>query len=220
MICGVQQPTYAINNMNHPINVITIVPLNSFDDTTKETMYQMYVTSYLKGNQQLFFHSKEQMFDVYNDRYAVSYNSNYLTIYAVVKNHKLSLICTNITSDNENNETKYLAMQLLNELITKRHCILEASDKVSWLLRKMFNTPIINNANLIMRLLNMNPNDGDTLTFNSDFNYFEKRTYQYTRTYKSSRSNKSYSVNKTLFGTADFSGIPEKCLEISGIPEN
>ncbi len=182
------------------MNNLSIQQFNSFDEHMYDIMYNMYTSSYIRGGQQLFFSSKEHMFNVYKDRYVVSYNLDYLIAFVVFEQkelfNKISLVCTD-GSDNG----KHLAIQLLNDLIVNYKYILEASDKVSWLLRSRHNTPVITDEKLIITLLNSNViQQNCSVIMNQNFDYNTKYTYQYTKIYKSPRTNKIYTAKEAMFG--------------------
>jgi hypothetical protein len=170
---------------------------SKLNEEEKNKMFEMYINSYTIGNQPLWFKSKEQLFDRYPC--FVSFDNNYLTVYAMFqmknKYNKISLVCHNGTD-----EGKRLSIELRYNLITQPGWILEAADKVSWLLRKK-NAPIISNYEDIVNALDIKDNPNDIITMNPGFNYKERITYQYTRTYNDTVNIKIYNSNETLFGT-------------------
>jgi hypothetical protein len=186
--------------MNTDINTENQIISNNSSKLTeieKNIMFQMYETSYTSGNQELWFKSQEDLFNRYPC--FLSFNNNYLIVYAMfqMKNNynKISLVC-----HNGSDEGKKLSIKLRLELIKQPGWILEASDKVSWLLRKE-KAPIISTHQEIVEALDIKNNPNDIITMNDTFDYNEKMTHQYVRSYTDTINNKTFESPETLFGT-------------------
>jgi hypothetical protein len=180
---------------------------SALTETDKETMFQMYENSYRGGGQELWFRSKEELFNRYPC--FLSVDNNYLVVYAMFqmknKYNKISLICHNGSV-----EGKELSIQLCLELIKRPGWMLEASDKVSWLLRKQ-NAPIISSHEEIVNALDIKDNPNDIIHMNASFNYGEKLTYQYVRSYTDPKTDEIFHSPETLFGTAPCNYADKSC---------
>jgi len=163
----------------------------------KEEMFNMYKLSYLLGGQDIWFKNKKDLFSKYPC--FVTFNDNYLLVYAMFqfkkKYNKISLVC-----HNGSDKGKMLSIDLRYILVNTGGWILEAADKVSWLLRKK-NTPIIEGYDSIVEALDIKGNPNDTIEMNDTFNYNDKSSYQYTRIYNDIKNNIIYRSRETLFGT-------------------
>lgn len=176
---------------------LTKIYASDLSDSDREIMFNMYVTSYTMGGQELWFTTKDELFKRYPC--VVTFSDMYLIVYAMyqIKTHcnKISLVC-----HNGSDEGKKLSIQLRLQLIHLPGWILEAADKVSWLLRKQ-NAPIISNYQSILTALDITNNPNDTIELNKAFNYDDKSSYQYVRTFFDAKNNKTYHSRETLFGT-------------------
>jgi hypothetical protein len=109
--------------------------------------------------------------------------------------NKISLVCHNSTDIG-----KIYSINLRHQLVKQPGWILEAADKVSWLLRKR-NTPIIDNTS-INDILEIEPtNDNDKIIINKDFDKDDRNSFQYTRVFKDIKLGTEYVSKETLFGT-------------------
>lgn len=189
---------------------------NELSEEEKDDMFKMYVLSYSLGGQSLWFKTKDELFNRYSC--FVSYDNNYLVCYAMFqfkkRFNKISLVCHNGSEEGKSN-----SINLRYNLITRSGWILEAADKVSWILRKK-NAPIIQDYESILDALDIIGNPNDTIQLNPDFDYNDRFSYQYIRTYVDVVNNKTYHSKETLFGTipCDYSNSYEcsrKC-NISG----
>jgi hypothetical protein len=191
---------------------LTRIESTNLTEEEKQKMFDMYVLSYTLGGQDLWFKKKEELFERYPC--VITFDNKYLTVYAMFqfrKNYnKISLIC-----HNGSDEGKKLTIELLLKLVNMSGWILEAADKVSWLLRKN-KAPIISNLDDINKALDIVGSKIDVVNVNKDFNYDDKMSYLYTRSYHDLKSGKTYHSNETLFGTKgclyDDNGCQRKCL--------
>jgi len=178
---------------------MNIVQKNSSElsEDEREKMFSMYVLSYKMGGQPLWFEDKEKLFSRYHC--FVTFDDNYLTVYAMFqfkkKFNKISLVC-----HDGSEEGKRLSVELRYSLVSHGGWILEASDKVSWLLRKR-RAPIIMDYESIVDALDIVDNPNDTIEMNPDFDVNDKETYQYIRIYNDVDNGKIYRSEETLFGT-------------------
>ena len=162
-------------------------------------MFEMYRLSYSLGGQQLWFSKPEELFSRYPC--FVTFNNQYLVVYAMYqfksKYNKISLVC-----HNGSEEGKKLSIELRFALVNIPGWILEAADKVSWLLRKK-EANIIENYDSIVDALDIDivDNPNDTIQMNPDFDKKDKLSYQYLRIYNDTINNKIYTSKETLFGT-------------------
>jgi hypothetical protein len=173
---------------------------NNLNEDEKDAMFKMYKLSYKLGGQPLWFKKKEELFIRYPC--FVTFDDKYLIAYAMYqfrkKYNKISLICHDGTDGG-----KELFMNLIENLVSKKGWLLEAADKVSWLLRKKI-APIISGYDNIVDALDNKDNPNDTITENSRFDVNDKNSYQYTRTFTDVTNAEpiTYTSNETLFGTA------------------
>ena len=182
--------------MNISNMIITKKYVSSLSNNHKEYMFRMYVQSYTLGGQELWFKNKEELFKRYPC--VITFDNMHLIVYAMYqfkkKYNKISLVCHNGSEIG-----KKMSIELIYKLINKPGWILEASDKVSWLLRKR-GAPIINDYESIIDALNIRDNRNDTIEINDSFNYNKQITFQYTRIYHDSINDKTYRSHETLFG--------------------
>jgi hypothetical protein len=162
----------------------------------RDDMFQMYVISYTLGGQPLWFKTPDELFSRYPC--FVTFDDLHLTVYAMFQlkstSNKISLVCHNGDVDG-----KYLSIQLRVKLIHQPGWILEASDKVSWLLRK-HDSPIFRTKDEIETALNIKDNPNDKIVMNEQFDVSDKTSNQYTRIYKDGTN--TYNSIETLFGTS------------------
>jgi hypothetical protein len=114
------------------------------------------------------------------------------------KFNKISLVC-----HNGSDEGKELSIKLRLALVNTPGWILEAADKVSWLLRKK-DANIIEDYVSIVDALDIVDNPNNTIEMNPDFIKTNKSSYQYLRIYNDTKNNKIYSSKETLFGTSPY----------------
>ena len=178
---------------------LPIKKFNSKDlsDADKEIMFGMYKTSYTLGGQPLWFTNKEQLFSSYPC--FVSFGDNYTLVYAMFQFrktiNKISLVCHDGSENGKN-----LSIQLRVVLLKIKGWALEAKDKVSWILRSRYKTPIMDN-NKVAEILEISK---ENININESFDYNNKESYQYTKTYKYINNDGNEITNEekeTLFGT-------------------
>lgn len=165
------------------------------NDIEKTQMYEMYKNSYTNAGEDLWFKTKEELFNKYPC--IISFESSYLTAYAMFqlrsKYNKISLICHNGTK-----EGKEQIMDIVFTLINEPGWIIEAAGRVSWILRKKV-APIIREQSDIALALDVDEKD---IEMNNHFDYNIKETYQYTRRYTDNAKTppETFLSNETLFG--------------------
>jgi len=181
---------------------IILLPIKKFNskdlsDENKEKMFKMYVSSYTMGGQPLWFENKEKLFNSYPC--FVSFGDNYTLVYAMFQFrktiNKISLVCHD-GSDNGKN----LSIQLRVVLLKIKGWALEAKDKVSWILRSRYKTPIMDN-NKVAEILEISK---ENININESFDYNNRESYQYTKTYIYINNEGKEIKNEekeTLFGT-------------------
>lgn len=174
-----------------------IYTTNELTDEDKDRLFQMYSNTYTNAGEDLWFKTKEQLFERYhclittNDTKII--NAKAYLMYQIRNTfNKISLICHDGTE-----EGKKLCMDLVLELINTSGWMIEAANKVSWILRKN-NAPMILDKSQIVEALNVS---NDDIIINSDFNVGEKNTYHYERIYVDPKTHKKYISKETLFGT-------------------
>ena len=175
-------------------------------------MFKMYAASYTGGGQELWFKTPEELFKRYPCFITFNQDNNHLTVYAMfqIKNsvNKISLVCHNSTDNGKQD-----SINLRLYLVKQPGWILEAADKVSWLLRKN-NAPIIQD-DMIADLLEIDKNnENDKIIINKNFDKGDKTSYQYTRCFHDINTGKVYESKETLFGTAKCNYINKDCDRI------
>jgi hypothetical protein len=173
--------------------------ISELTDQEKNKMFEMYVKSYTMGRQELWFKTPEELFGEHS-RYKcfITFDDEYLTVYAMYqfksKYNKISLVC-----HNGSDEGKQKSIELRHALITQPGWILEAADKVSWILRKR-GSPVITEYDKIVDALDIDVNKpNDRIVMNPNFDYSSKITHSYTRIFID-KNGKEYHSNETLFG--------------------
>jgi len=176
---------------------ITKKYVSALNEIEKKQMFEMYSLSYNLGGQQLWFSNPEELFKIYPC--FVTFGNQYLVVYAMyqfkTKFNKISLVC-----HNGSEEGKELSIKLRMALVNTPGWILEAADKVSWLLRKK-GANIIESYDSIVDALDIVDNPNDTIEMNPNFDKEDKLSYQYIRIYNDTINNKIYNSKETLFGT-------------------
>ena len=164
-------------------------------------MFKMYENSYTGGGQELWFKTPDDLFKKYPCFITFMDDNNHfhLKVYAMFQMkksvNKISLVCHDSTTDGKSD-----SINLRLQLVQQSGWILEAADKVSWLLRKN-NAPIIENS-LITTMLEIDENNvNDIIVINTEFDINDSRSYQYTRHYTDISSGKTHESKETLFGT-------------------
>lgn len=161
-----------------------------------QRMYDMYVDSYGKAGEKLWFKSPEDL-QRYPCSYVVRYEGDKLLCYIMyqLRKHanKISLIVHDGTR-----EGKDQVMDLVASLLAKRGWILEASGAVSWVLRKK-NVPYIETQEMIEKLLDIKNSDSERVIMNSNFTYGNKDTNKYVHSYYKDGV-VMFENNETLFG--------------------
>jgi hypothetical protein len=163
----------------------THIKSTDVNNEDKEIMFKMYEESYTIGNQPLWFKTKEELFSKYpcftsiDNQYLISY-----VMFQFKNNYnKISLVCHNGTVEGKN-----LSIELRHNLLIQPGWILEASDKVSWILRSKKQTPIIYNYIDIIHALDIEENNQEyKIEMNINFNPKIKYSYQYTRVHYNKR---------------------------------
>jgi hypothetical protein len=167
-------------------------------ETEKQSMFEMYQLSYNMGGQPLWFKNPNELFSRYPC--FVTFNNEFLKVYAMYqfkpKYNKISLVC-----HDGSEEGKQLSIKLRLQLLNTNGWMLEAADKVSWILRKN-RAPIITGYDNIIDALDIAHNENDKIQLNDAFNYEDKTSYYYIRFYNDIRNAKIYESKETLFGTA------------------
>jgi len=145
----------------------------------------------------MWFNNSEELFTRYPC--VVTFDNQYLVVYAMYqfrsKFNKISLVC-----HNSSEEGKELIIKLIINLVNTPGWIIEAADKVSWILRKN-GANIIENYASIVDALDIVDNPNDTIEMNPYFDKTDKLSYQYIRIYNDTVNNKIYNSKETLFGT-------------------
>lgn len=174
-----------------------IISASNLTENEKMQMFTMYVNSYTLGGQSLWFQTPKELFDRYSC--VATIDNMFLKVYAMFqfrkKYNKISLIC-----HDGSEEGKKLAIYLCLELVKQNGWILEASDKLSWVLRKS-DAPIITEYDSITDALDIQNSPTDKIVINTEFDYNEKLHYQYIRFYHDTKNDKIYESKETLFGT-------------------
>jgi hypothetical protein len=161
-------------------------------------MYDMYVESYGKAGEKLWFKSANDL-----ARYPCSYiieqdSDNNILCYIMyqLREHanKISLIVHNSTT-----EGKERVINLVSSLLSKRGWILEASGAVSWVLRKK-GVSIISTKPQIEKMLGIKDADSEMIELNSNFDYNNKSVNAYQHKYYKDGI-VMFENSETLFGT-------------------
>lgn len=133
---------------------LRIVNSSNLSADEKQQMFDMYVLSYTMGGQDLWFKSADELFQRYPC--AISFDHLYLSAYAMFqfKSHfnKISLVC-----HDGSDKGKQMSIDLRVALVKSPGWILEAADKVSWVLRKN-NSPILSDYESIVNALDIKHN--------------------------------------------------------------
>jgi hypothetical protein len=178
--------------------------VSDLTDDEKNLMFTMYVNSYTGGGQELWFKTPDDLFKKYPCFITFMDDDNnhlHLKVYAMFQMkksvNKISLVCHDSTTDGKSD-----SINLRLQLVQQSGWILEAADKVSWLLRKN-KAPIIENS-LITTMLEIDENNvNDIIVINTGFDMNDSRSYQYTRHYTDISSGKTHESKETLFGTTN-----------------
>ena len=167
-------------------------------------MFEMYVKSYTGGGQELWFKTYQDLFKKYPCFITFMDDDNnhlHLKVYAMfqMKNsvNKISLVCHDSTTEGKSD-----SINLRLQLVQQPGWILEAADKVSWMLRKL-DAPIIDEGSITKMLEIDDNNVNDRIVINTGFDIKESRSYQYTRYYTDISSGKTHESKETLFGTTN-----------------
>jgi|LakMenEpi03Aug12_release.lakeMendotaPanAssembly.Ray.scaffolds.fasta_scaffold517332_1 hypothetical protein len=184
--------------------------VTDIDDTQKQLMYDMYYTTYTSNKQEIWFNNKERLFQKYPCFLTIGNKyTEFYVMYQLMKNYnKISLICHNGTTD-----AKTQLMDMLSELLKSGGYILEATDAVSWVLRKKA-TPHFSEIEAITKALDIDLNNpkADTIEINTNFVYNENKKdnnnisiQQHIRSHIDSKSGNVYKNTDTLFGNPNIS---------------
>lgn len=177
---------------------ISIVQISTLNKEDKQIMFDMYVKSYTMGGQPLWFATQEQLFSRYPC--VATIDDQYLKVYAMyqfkTKYNKISLVCHDGSEYGKN-----LSIALRDQLVRQPGWILEAADKVSWILRDKKKSPIIADQRMIEEALDIVGCDNDKIIMNTVFDPIVKDTYQYERSYYDAKNDKTYVSKETMFGT-------------------
>lgn len=124
-------------------------------------------------------------------------NHLHLKVYAMFQMkksvNKISLVYHDSTT-----KGKEYSINLRLQLVQQPGWILEAADKVSWLLRKI-KAPIIDNS-LITKMLEIDEsNVNDKIVINEGFDIKDSRSYQYTRYYTDISSGKTHESKEEIY---------------------
>ena len=178
--------------------------VSDLSDTEKNLMFEMYVKSYTGGGQELWFKTYQDLFKKYPCFITFMDDDNnhlHLKVYAMfqMKNsvNKISLVCHDSTTEGKSD-----SINLRLQLVQQPGWILEAADKVSWMLRKL-DAPIIDEGSITKMLEIDDNNVNDRIVINTGFDIKESRSYQYTRYYTDISSGKTHESKETLFGTTN-----------------
>lgn len=174
--------------MNDEFTFVEIINLN---EKQKDEIFNLYYKTYKNENQKIWFNNKNELFKNYD--VVISMNENYTKYCVLIKKiscfNKICVLCNSCESD-----TKKNCVILLLKLLQIKNYIIEASDKVSWILRKN-NIPIIKDETVFKTLF---PSTKYLINENQNFNYNDKYSYQYERTMLNHLD--KYTSNYTLFG--------------------
>lgn len=174
-----------------------ILPVQTFSEEEQEKMYNMYHETYRLAGQDVWFKTKEELFGKYPC--VLTKPGSHLKFYIMFQKrtlyNKISLLCHDSSP-----EGKKWVLEILMELVKQPGWILEASEAVSWLLRKN-DAPIITDVEMIKEALDMKDDPNQTLRLNAGFEKTVKESPQfYTRTFFNGTT--TFTNSETLFGTS------------------
>jgi hypothetical protein len=175
---------------------ISYINLSTLTDNEKDILYNMYVNTYQSAGQPLWFKHPRELF---NNKYKciLCKNFDYKTAHVFIQCkttfNKISLICHDGTQ-----KGKQKLFELLEDLLKNPGTIMEASDAVSWILRKK-EYPIILDKLDIENALDIVHSKHDKIEMNPSFSMTNKYTQSYTRIFTDNENNTYYS-DETLFG--------------------
>jgi hypothetical protein len=176
---------------------ITYIILSILNEDEKNILYNMYANTYESAGQPLWFKNPRELF---NNRYKclICKNFDYTTAYLLLQFktnfNKISLICHDGTQ-----KGKQILFELLEDLLKNPGTIMEASDAVSWVLRKK-ECPMILEKTDIENALDIVNSKHDKIKMNESFAINNKNTQSYTRIFTDNENNTYYS-DETLFGS-------------------
>jgi len=176
--------------------------IDQLDDADKDILFEMYAQTYTNAGQSLWFREKNELFGHERYKCITTYKdkSNMFKTFIIfqfkTKFNKISVVAHNGSS-----EGKEMMIKLLKTVLSIPGYVIEASDAMSWVLRKA-KIPIIDSKHKIEEALDIQSNDpNDVIVMNDDFDYSNKNTQQYTRIFRDVKKQKIYESKETLFGT-------------------
>lgn len=194
-----------IYNICNKYSTIQNIANENLNDKTKEILFDMYKNTYQSANIDVWFSNSSELFQ--KKYIGLLTFQNYFEHYLLYQINnanliKISVICHNGTNKGKNNLIDFLELLLTNE---NGGFIIEASNAVSWLLRKR-NVPIINNKLQIELCLGLGDkhNENDYIIINSNFNEKDKEKQNYWRYYTDIEIGKKYISYETMFGIFPF----------------
>ena len=150
-------------------------------ENVKKKLYKMYIDTYKRNGLEIWFKTKEFMF-IYPCNIIINTHKNEIKGFIMFqKREKINKISL-IAHDNTHYGKNIIINTILNAL--NNGYVIEASGKLSWVLRKM-NAPYIKNKNIIENILDIhkNKNNQQEIKINKLFNYNDRFSHHYKHIY-------------------------------------
>lgn len=189
-----------LSNNNVADNNVTIIPDNPIVEINqkkltpreKQVIFDMYVRTYTKAGFRSRFRNSDHLFDKYPCMYAMHryYTRAYVFVQHKQYYNKIVAIC-----HNDKPLGRAILFHIIGTLLRRPGTIMEASGKVSWILRKNNLAPMITDPNIIRIAIGLTSDD--TLIINPNYDINNMYNQYYTRILYPLKKG----AEETLFGT-------------------